>query len=495
MSTMMTVKELCVTTAGDAPEVLLEPISFALKAGEPLTLIGQTGSGKSLLAQALMGNLPGSLEVSGEVWVDQQDVLSLPLSERRRWWGRRLAMLPQEPWSALDPIMAIGEQIGEGHRLVGGLTTVEAEQATRRDLAHLGLEDSYARLPMQMSGGMAQRAAFAAARTGNAPIVIADEPTKGLDRGRRDEVVALLREALGSHGALLTITHDFEVARQLGGKVMILRKGRCLEQGDADSVLSQPTSGYGRELMEAQPERWPEATAAPTDPQRKQAAIERSAPTLSCTPPQGAVLSASALGKSRGGRVLFKDLNLAFRRGDIVGVSGPSGSGKSSLGDVLLGLVAPDEGELWRDPSVQPSRFLKLYQDPPAAFAPFWTMGTLIDDVCRLHRLDSARVAPMLERLGLAPALLDRRPGEMSGGELQRFSILRALLLDPVFLFADEPTSRLDPVTQRETVALLVELAKERDCALLLVSHDEALVTKSCDRIVSLEPAVTSRAV
>ncbi|QTF92993.1 ATP-binding cassette domain-containing protein, partial [Halomonas sp. BM-2019] len=313
-----------------------------------------------------------------------------------------------------------------------------------------------------------QRVAFAAASASGAPIVIADEPTKGLDAARRDAVVALLARTPEAGGALLTITHDIEVARRLGGEVILLRRGEVVERGPAAQLLAAPQSDYGRRLLAAEPTRWPAPpplTAARTAP----------------------VITARGLAKARGGRQLFAGLDISVQPGEIVGVVGPSGCGKSTLGDLLLGLGAADAGEIRREVD-SPLACQKLYQDPPAAFSPHWRLARLLDDLVCRHRLDRTAIAPLMARLGLDEALLGRRPGEISGGELQRFAILRVLLLAPRFLFADEPTSRLDPITQRETLTLLVALARERRCGVMLVSHDPALVERICDRRLSLEP-------
>ncbi|MBB3231357.1 ABC transporter ATP-binding protein [Halomonas stenophila] len=451
--------------AGD--DCLVAPCSFRLAAGENLTLLGETGAGKSLLAQAIMGTLPAGLEAHGEVRFDDRELLGLPPGERRKLWGRELVLLPQEPWHALDPLMRAGEQVRETYRFVAGDDANPARERTRRALARLGLDRAARRLPGELSGGMAQRLAFAAATAAGGRLVIADEPTKGLDADRRDEVVSLLQEAQRDGGMLLTITHDIRVARRLGGRVMILRDGRCVEEGDAAEVLRRPRSDFGRRLLAADPAEWP----------------ARDTPPRALGEP---VLRAHGLGKTLGGRALFEGLSLALSPGEVVGITGPSGCGKSTLGNLLLGLGQPDRGHVERAAGIAPHRFQKLYQDPPAAFAPHWTLGTLLDDLLRRHRLAYDRVPPLLERLRLSPALLSRRPGEVSGGELQRLSLLRVLLLDPVLLFADEPTSRLDPLTQREILPLMTDLARERDCALLLVSHDRELIHHSCDRTIAL---------
>ena len=446
---------------------IVAPVSFSLKAGRPFTILGETGSGKSLLAQAIVGILPEGLVATGSVIIDGK-VLSLAEPKLfRPLWGRTVGVLPQEPWLALDPTMVAVEQVAEGHRYLGRLGEDEAISAARTDLEALGVLDAEAKLPGQLSGGMAQRVAFAAARAGGARIIIADEPTKGLDVDRRDEVIALLMQEVQSGGTVLTITHDLALARQMGGDLAIMLEGQIVEIGEAADVLSSPTHDYTRRLIAAEPENW-------------------SARTSGVRNDMDPILVASGIGKTRGGKLLFSEQDLSLRPGEVVGITGPSGSGKSSLGDVLLGLLTPDAGDVTRLPQASPVRFQKLYQDPPSAFPQKITLGQAISDLVRLHRLDASRVQPLMERLRLSPVLLTRLPTEVSGGELQRFALLRVLLLDPVFLFADEPTSRLDLITQQETIDLLTELARERNCAVLLVSHDAALIEKTCDRQVQI---------
>lgn len=446
---------------------IVAPVSFSLKAGRPFTILGETGSGKSLLAQAIIGLLPSGLTATGSLTIDGE---TLPLAEPklfRKLWGRTVGVLPQEPWLALDPTMVALDQVAEGHRYLGRLDEDEAVSAARTDLEALGVLDAEAKLPGQLSGGMAQRVAFAAARAGGARIIIADEPTKGLDVSRRDEVIALLMREVQASGTVLTITHDLALARQMGGDLAVMLEGRIVEAGEAADVLASPSHDYTRRLIAAEPDNWAQrASAVPGD-----------------TDP---ILIASGLKKARGGKLLFAGQDLSLRPGEIVGITGPSGSGKSSLGDVLLGLLTPDAGEVIRLPQASAIRYQKLYQDPPSAFPQKITLGEAIADLIRLHRLDGGRVGPLMERLRLSPVLLTRLPTEVSGGELQRFALLRVLLLDPVFLLADEPTSRLDLITQQETIGLLTELARERNCAVLLVSHDAALIEKTCDRQVGI---------
>jgi peptide/nickel transport system ATP-binding protein len=447
-----------------AKERIVEPASLSLHAGRPFTILGETGSGKSLLAQAIMGTLPVNLRAEGSVTIVGQRLSLTTDRGHRRFWGRVISVLPQEPWLALDPTMRAQEQVAEGHGFVRGLTRAQADLQAQADLSSLGLAQAADKLPSQLSGGMAQRVAFAAARAGGARIVLADEPTKGLDVARRDDVIALLMREVAEGGGLLTITHDLELARRLGGDLAVMLNGAIIEQGLAEEVLGRPRHDYTRRLIEADPAHWPEGS-----PQR--------ATGLS-------VLRAEELGKTRGGQRLFRDQNLAVHAGEIIGITGPSGCGKSTFGDILLGLLPPDEGSIQYGEGHTRIKFQKLYQDPPSAFPQRITLRRTILDLVKRHRLDAARIEPLLARLRLSPELLDRSPSEVSGGELQRFALLRILLLDPVFLFADEPTSRLDLITQQETIELLVELARERGCAVLIVSHDAELIRKVSDKQV-----------
>lgn len=451
---------------------LVAPVSLALAAGRPFTILGETGSGKSLLAQAIIGTLPSGLRAEGQVTLEGHALDLARPGGHRALWGRVIGVLPQEPWLSLDPLMRARAQVAEGHALVRGLGWAEAGAAADRDLAGLGLQDAGDRRPDQLSGGMAQRVAFAAARTGGARIVVADEPTKGLDVARRDEVIALLLHEVQAGGALLTITHELALARRMGGELAVMLKGRVVERGPAEQVLSNPRHDYTRRLIAADPANWPKRPPRPVagDP----------------------VLRAEGLAVSRGGRRLFAGLDLDLHSGQITGIWGPSGCGKSTLGDLLLGLARPEEGRVTRRAGLAPQRFQKLYQDPPSAFPRTRPLGRALDDLVRLHRLDRTRIPALMARLRLNPILLTRRPTEVSGGELQRLALLRLLLLDPVFLFADEPTSRLDLITQAEVTALLVEIARETGMALLIVSHDPDLLACTADRVISLDPAKTA---
>lgn len=445
---------------------LVQPLSIELRPGQVLSIIGETGSGKSLFAQGIVGNLPAGLQAHGQVEFANGFIEAGTDSGRRALWGREIAVLPQEPWLSLDPTMRARAQVAETYECLAAISKDEARQKAGRDLQRLGLAPAAEKYPFQLSGGMAQRLAFAATHAGGARVMIADEPTKGLDSARIGEVIALLQAGIANGGALLIITHDMEVARRLGGDVMIMLKGKIIETGTAEQIFSRPRHEYTRLLMDADPARW---QLAPRP-----------------APAGEPVVRVRDLAVERGGRTLFEGLSFDVRRGEIVGVTGPSGCGKSTLGDAILGLVAAQKGSVSRGEGLPRVAFQKLFQDPVAAFAPTVTLARSLADLVSLHQLDASRIAPLLKRLRLEPSLLDRLPGNVSGGELQRFSLLRVLLLDPVLIFADEPSSRLDLITQKEMIELLVEAASESQTAVLLVSHDEALIDAVSDQRIHL---------
>lgn len=456
---------LCATdiTVRAGTEQLVDPVSIRLSEAEPVTILGESGSGKSLLAQAILGTLPPGLQATGGLRVAEESFDPAHPAGHRRLWGRRIAVLPQEPWLALSPLMSALDQVAEVHDLVA--RSPDPRTRAREDLRALDLEPAAGRFPWQISGGMAQRLAFAAARAGGARVTLADEPTKGLDADRRDDVLALLRQGART-GGLLTITHDLGLARELGGEILVMQGGAVVERGPADQVLTAPRHAYTRALLAADPAHWPRQAASPG----------------------ATVVRAKGLGLVRGGKPLFRPVDFTLARGEILGLSGPSGCGKTSLGQAILGLL-PHQGSLWRDPGIKPFGLQKLWQDPVAAFPARLRLDRGLDDLVTRHGIDRARIAPLMARLSLAPGLLTRHPQEISGGELQRIALLRALLLDPVLLFADEPTSRLDPVTQAETLGLLTGLARERGMALILVSHDSAVLQACADRVIGIEAA------
>lgn len=472
---LLTIENLEVRT--EQGITLVEPISLELKANSNITILGETGSGKSLLIQAIMGALPSGLVATGKIDLGTsgrflaENCKKLDKEYRlQSLWGKHLVMLPQEPRRSLDPIMRIKQQLWESYHFVAKLMKPKALQASEASLKSLDLGQAMEQYPHQLSGGMAQRAAFAVATAAGGKILLADEPTKGLDPQSKQNVIALLKQAYQQAGGLLTITHDIDVATALGGYIFVMKKGKLVEQGYADLILTKPQHPYTQALIEADPKRWQPLTNLQKNTEKRP------------------LVSVQNLTLKREKRTLFSHLSFTLHQGEILGIVGRSGIGKSSLADALCGLLKASEGKIeWHSQTHQKHQVLKLYQDPPEAFVPNIKLQKLLDDVIDYHKLDRSEIPSLLEQLSLSPSILQRNAENVSGGELQRIAILRALLLNPVLLFADEVTSRLDPITQKETIKLLIEQCRARNCALIIVSHDQHLIERSCDRVIDLE--------
>ena len=459
---LLAVDDLAIHVGGRA---LLQGISFRLHAGEALSLVGESGAGKSLLAQAIMGNLPPALRASGAITIDGITTRAEDAASRRALWGRKLALLPQEPTVALNPLQRVAPQLAEVYTLLHGQPQGEAATRAQQELARAGLGQATAHYPWQLSGGMAQRAVAAITLAGGAPVLMVDEPTKGLDNHWRDRTVEVFRSVLQAGGCLLAITHDMAVAQALGGQVIVLRHGQAVEQGAIGKVAAQPQHPFTHQLMDADPARWlPFAAPQTGEP----------------------VVEARGISKTYGAQQLFAPMDLQIRSGERVAVQGPSGTGKSTLGNVLLGLLPPDTGSVARSQGLRPHAFQKLYQDPVGSFAPHISLAQSLRDAARLHRCDWKTVQRRLEQLRVPESLLARKPEQVSGGELQRIALARVLVAQPALLFADEPTSRLDPITQQEAIQILLSATQETGAALILVTHDEHLAAAVATRRIGL---------
>jgi peptide/nickel transport system ATP-binding protein len=462
----LTIRDLAVTDS--AGRRLVDGVSLDLPRGGVLTLIGETGGGKSLVAQAIFGLSPPQLSVSGGIAIGGVAIEAADRSRLARFWREQIMLIPQEPSAALDPTMRVGRQM----ELAG-----VAPDKVPASLADVDLPAETARaFPFALSGGMAQRVLVATALGVGAPIIVADEPTKGLDAERVAQSIALLAGLARAGRSLLVITHDPAVARGLGGEIAIMREGRIVERGPAERLLAEPATDYGRAWLAADPKNW--------------------APCRRCCDMGRLALSAHDLAFAWPGREpLFQGLDLHVPKGGVLAITGPSGCGKSTLGNVLLGLLPPTSGSVeWAGEGVasalprQRQRYQKLHQDPMTAFAPHVSVGRQLKalEMVKPGLSVSLDLPPLLDRLRLRPELLGRLPSAISGGEAQRLALARLLLLDPALIVADEPTSRLDPVVQKETMDLLRAMVDERRMGLVLISHDRSMTEAIADEIVKL---------
>jgi ABC-type glutathione transport system ATPase component len=459
--TALAVEGLTVVTR---QRLVVEDVGFHVAEGEILAILGETGSGKSLIGSAIMGLLPEGVRAEGRISLAGGSKSVSDQAALRAHWSRDLFLLPQEPFNALAPLLSVLEQVAEQTGTAGRKRWSRAVQA----MSEMQLSsEHFAKKPHELSGGMAQRVMTAIASVTQAGILIADEPTKGLDADRRAAVAEAFRLLRDQGRAIVLITHDITLVRQLADRVAFLHEGRFVETGGTDAVLSAPRSDYARLYVASDPACWQRRVYKP-----------------SSTPK---VIGAEELRIGFNGRVLADGMTFHCHANQIAALLGSSGVGKTTLGRTLLGLVPPVAGTVRRyfgqtESLARPLQ--KLHQDPTRVFSPWQPLGRSMRDIGRLPGGEDgvARIPALMRRFALKPDLLDRRPDQISGGEAQRLALTRVLALRPQFLIADEPTSRLDPPVQAEVIRHLRATADEDGLAILLITHDQALAEAVADR-------------
>jgi peptide/nickel transport system ATP-binding protein len=476
----------------------VERVSLSVDPGEIVCVVGESGSGKSVTAQAIMGLLPRELAAtSGSIQLEGEDILKARGARLRHLRGTRMTMIFQEPMTALNPVMTVGEQIGEvleihttlaaGERRLRVLDIMQAVRLPEPDR----LIDAY---PHQLSGGQRQRIMIAAALVLDPALLIADEPTTALDVTTQAEILKLVRDLQQRRGTgVLFITHDFGVVAEIAHRVAVMQRGRIVEIGSREEILRRPRADYTRMLIAAVPSLKPPAR----------------------TPKTGSVaLSTHGLSKTYGSRGLLgsgrvvraaRSVDIAVRKGETVGIVGESGSGKSTVARCVARLIAPTAGEIRIgevDVARLPERRLRphrrnvqiVFQDPYRSLNPRRTVGTSIIEgpinfgLPRPQALDRAR--RLMTLVGLAQDVLDRYPHQFSGGQRQRIAIARALAMEPQLLIADEAVSALDVSVQAQVLQLLDDVRRRFDLAVLFITHDLRVAAQICDRIAVMQQGV-----
>ncbi|AGP29680.1 dipeptide ABC transporter ATP-binding protein [Corynebacterium terpenotabidum] len=474
---VLSVRHLAISFAHPRPAVV--DVSFDLHHGELLALVGESGSGKSMTARAVLGLLPPGAQAQGSVLLDGAEILGVDEQTLRHIRGRRIGLIFQEPQSALNPVRTIGWQLAAAVRAHDRSISRRDARATALELLEtVEIPDAAARLasyPHQLSGGQRQRVAIALALAGNPEILLADEPTTALDVTVQAGILALLDRLRRERGlSVVLITHDMGVVAEHADRVVVLRLGVVVEEGPVRSIIDAPAEPYTRELIAAVPRLRVGGEEAASEA-ASEADTVASARGVSVRYP-GATVDAVA------------GVDLAVRAGETLGLVGESGSGKSTLGRILAGISAPTSGEVV---SPVPRRTAVIQQDPVAALDPRKTVGWSVAEPLAVHQVGDratrrARVAELLAAVQLPTDVADRYPHELSGGQRQRIAVARALALDPELLIADEPTSALDVRVQAEVIALLTRLQQESGFAMVLISHDLAVVSGITDRVVVL---------
>ena len=491
---VLDIDHLKVTFATDAGDVhAVRDVSLEVKAGEVLAIVGESGSGKTVTAKTILGLLPETAISSGTVLIKGNDVISVSAAKLRQIRGRDVAMVFQEPSTALNPVFTVGWQIAEGiraHARGAGkrVTAKEAKARAIEALRKVGIPDPETRVnyyPHQFSGGQKQRVVIAAALALNPGLIVADEPTTALDVTVQAEILELLRNLRDKYGtSIVLITHNMGVVADLADRVVVMYRGDVVEEAPAKSLFAEPRQDYTRKLLAAVPHLGRHSAS--------EGMTERAH--------QGGKVLVEARGLTieypgRLGSPAFKavdGVSFTVSEGEVFGLVGESGSGKTTIGRAIAGLNRTTGGSLkvlgyemlnFRERTFRPFRkdIGFVFQDPAASFNPQLTIGDCVAEPLVIHTNPSPaearkRVGELLESVQLPASYADRFPHELSGGQRQRASLARALILNPSLLIADEPTSALDVSVQAKVLDLFKEIQQEFGFAALFISHDLAVV-------------------
>lgn len=478
----------------------VEDISIDLNPGETLCIVGESGSGKSLTARAVMGLLPGpKVRVgAGEINFLGEDITRVTPERLRDIRGNEISMIFQEPMTALNPVMRIGDQIDEIFRFHVAMNAKERAAQSLQLLTDVNLPDPahiMRAYPHELSGGQRQRAMIAMALALDPKILIADEPTTALDVTTQAQILKLIKDLQQQHKTgVLFITHDFGVVADIADRVAVMQYGKLVEMGTVDEVLNAPKHPYTKGLIAAIPKLKPR-------PARAQSTEN--------------VLSANGLRKTFGAASRFNffgktarvvhavnDVGIEVRRGETLGIVGESGSGKSTMARCLIRLIDVDEGEIYVGDQeitkldrkhMRPlrRRMQMVFQDPFASLNPRIRVGQIIAQGPILQGVPKeeahARARELIAIVGLEESAFDRFPHEFSGGQRQRIGIARALALKPDILIADEPVSALDVSIQAQILELLDKIRKQMNLSMVFITHDLRVAAQVCDRVAVMQ--------
>jgi len=486
-------------------KLVVDNLSLEIKPGERLALVGESGSGKTVTALSIL-RLLSQARISGRINFQGHDLVTKSEQEIRRIRGSEIAMIFQEPMSALNPLFTIGNQIIETLILHEGLSHADARKKTLQLLIRTGIRDpergidSY---PHQLSGGQRQRAMIAMALACRPKLLIADEPTTALDMTIRARIVKLLldlqQEEIARNGnegmAILMITHDLNLVRKFAQRVAVMEHGKLVETGETEAIFANPQHPYTVKLINSIPVRRVEPVVdnAPVLLESDKLRVEY------YKPKQG---WRGLFGKTS--HVALQGADVVLRAGETVGVVGESGSGKSTLAQAILDLIPVKSGDIYFDGapisrlSRRNHRALRaslqvVFQDPFGSLSPRQTIKQIVGEGLVLHFPDldedeqQTKIIDVLREVGLSASILNSYPHEFSGGQRQRIAIARALVLSPRVVILDEPTSALDVSIQNQVLELLVSLQKKYGLSYVLISHDLTVINALAHRLYVLK--------
>jgi peptide/nickel transport system ATP-binding protein len=494
---LLEVAELTVSVGASR---IIKNLSLEVDAGEVLGLVGASGSGKSMTALSVMRLLPRTACSTGVVRLNGQILTEKPESQMQAIRGRDIGMVFQEPKSALNPLIRIGDQVAETVRLHRDVTAAQARAVAREALDLVGLQGeqgSLDRYPYELSGGQRQRVAIAMAVVLSPQLLIADEPTTALDVITQAQVLSLLQKLVRTRNmGMILVTHDLAVVAQLADRVAVMDRGEIIEQAPTADILRRPRNPYTAALLTAarlRPKRANEQANAPPPTVLEVQEIVREYPRKRMSLWHASVPLRAV-----------DQVSLSVRAGETVGLVGESGSGKSSLLRVILALEQAQSGRvsLLGQPfsSAKGAALSRLrraiqvvFQDPLGSFDPRWTVAQLIGEPFFLlnsppsmaQRRD--KISAVLEQVGLSAGDALRLPREFSGGERQRIAIARALITEPAMIVFDEAVSALDVLIREQILSLLADLAQRLRVSYLFVSHDLHVIRAIADRIYVMQ--------
>ncbi|MFY0478201.1 ABC transporter ATP-binding protein [Achromobacter marplatensis] len=498
-SAILAIRNLSVEVGGAGNRVVRN-LSLDVHAGETVCVVGESGSGKSVTSLAVMGLLPpGILSISaGSIRVEGEDVATASQRRLREMRATRMAMVFQEPMTALNPVHTVGKQVDEVLRLHRKSMSAAERRAKVLDMfrsVHLpDVERIFDAYPHQLSGGQRQRIVIAMALILEPKLLIADEPTTALDVTTQKQILALIKELQVKHQtAVLFITHDFGVVAEIADRIVVMNRGDLIESGTRNEILAEPKQSYTRRLVSSVPSLVP---------------IRRDAPDGQ------PVLHVKGLGRTYAGKsslfsrkaaqnvIAATDVNLTLRKGEILGIVGESGSGKSTVARCIVRLIEPTAGHMMmggEDLSTLSGSALRpvrrriqiVFQDPYRSLNPRRTVGeSIIEGLLNFGMpRDQAlkRAGETLTVVGLSPDAMRRYPHQFSGGQRQRICIARALVMDPEILVADEAVSALDVSVQAQVLELLEQVRQRTGVGVLFITHDLRVAAQICDTIMVMQ--------